>query len=369
MPLSRTGGSHRGMHSQASLEPGHPTGGDSVATHRRNGSSQAQLAAAVAINDGPSQRLRSHSAQSEIPDSLGGTNEAKFEARDNKTHLMVEIPRVTRQPQQPKDRITSLQDELKAARAQNSLHIDDVHSQHGEIVHLKHQVRQAYESATEMEGDLRNTIRSLTNTIHERDREVSKLIRDARLDRHNATVSDNTHGNTIHRLQQQVASLTEQLQMTTEEKDRAINNLEDCKERIFKMQPLQAMTDDQISNAYRSLCESIDTWVATGFADVTGGLNTMMAIMCSKDAAYDMTRYIQPVQVELAQQFPLVDNVLLGKLFFAQVYHKLLNPRRMSPGISKSLESDLHALVDGLKRVQPAKGEPANGKKFSSDMK
>jgi hypothetical protein len=51
-------------------------------------------------------------------------------------------------------------------------------------------------------------------------------------------------------------------------------DLEDCKERIFQLQPQNQVSDGQIGRQYRDLCEAIADWVDSEFAEFEGYLQT-----------------------------------------------------------------------------------------------
>jgi hypothetical protein len=161
----------------------------------------------------------------------------------------------------------------------------------------------------------------------------------------------------ISKLRESVNTSTQQLQALKQENTQLAKNLEDCKERVFLMLPHQAMTDDQIGEAYQSLCEAVQTWVVDTFGDIDGTMFTIQAAMNTLGEHNLVSEYIAGKEMQLTLDFPQVDNTLLACFIFRHLYWRYLEPTLVFPGIDAEIEKVLNTLVEGLKSANSPKGK------------
>ena len=149
----------------------------------------------------------------------------------------------------------------------------------------------------------------------------------------------------------------EELRVANEDLTR---NLEKCKDQIFSSQPMQSMADTQLRDAYTDLCSGIDYWVENNFGDEED------LIVKLRTADYTGNMPMQPNVVKLYlldEDLPALTEsaalqaILLQALISRRLFDRLFAPRRIFPGLHLDTEYWMDAIVNGMTRLRPAKGE------------
>jgi hypothetical protein len=340
---------------------------NSVAAHRRTASEQGSTAA---ISEASSRNLysKSNTMGSAQMDDNTNDNSGTSITSEKQRFSVEEAQDILDDSKETWAKMKKLQSQLKAAQREGERHSDLSHTRQARIDQLEAKLEQEQQRTFDTDTELNRMVTDLKRSLKQREQNILRLNNDLHVAQHNAIVAHNSRLQTVAALRQEVAIRETQLAEALRENERVKQTVEDCKARIFKMQPFQAITDDQISKAYCSLCESIENWVATTFGEVDNALITMIATMESQYPNYDVKDHVDMTALKTAQGYPLTDNIVLTSVFLEPIYRKLLDPRLVFPGLSKTEEDLLRAVLEGLKQMQPAKGKPRIDLEGQSDV-
>ena len=132
-------------------------------------------------------------------------------------------------------------------------------------------------------------------------------------------------------------------------------NLEDCKEKIFNLQPFDHKSDNQICAAYRSLCESIADWVNDNFSDVEN-IEATIAMVMTNALPDDLHKFF--ARTETAGSFisTVAETAIVQSIVFSHLYWQILDPSMCRPGVPSDLADFLNDLENGMRGLQPRRG-------------
>ncbi|KIV84784.1 hypothetical protein PV11_00542 [Exophiala sideris] len=134
-------------------------------------------------------------------------------------------------------------------------------------------------------------------------------------------------------------------------------DLEDCKERIFAMQPVQGMSDTQLLDAYNGLCRNIEEWVETCFDEVDNAL-IRMADAQKRDKKDSLVWLFFPrIELQAIAENNSMDKPMLMSFIFRVLYDHILMMDIPVPGLPRDCEVILNSLTDCIGKVHPAKGK------------
>lgn len=137
--------------------------------------------------------------------------------------------------------------------------------------------------------------------------------------------------------------------------------LDDCKERIFKMQPLEHMTDSDIAEHYRTLCESISDWTDSQFGDYDNPLSTLDACLGSEIPARLIQEYlIQCNLMGVVQKYPMAACAMITHLILRHVHQSVLRVDLCFPSLDSKCEEFILFIANAMKRNEPRRGLKAS---------
>ncbi len=133
--------------------------------------------------------------------------------------------------------------------------------------------------------------------------------------------------------------------------------LDDCKERIFKMQPLEHMTDTDIAEQYRSLCESVADWTDTRFGDFDHPFSRLHTCMGREVPAKLIHDYlIQGKKMELAQKYPSAGCTMITFLICRHLYQTILRETLCYPSLDPQCEEFVSFIANAMRQNEPRRG-------------
>ena len=191
-----------------------------------------------------------------------------------------------------------------------------------------------------------NQLHSAQTQLQTKDSEIADLNRKV----HNLQVS-------VNHLQMTKQNAHSSLDAAGEEIRLLKDNLEESKEQIFRMQPVQCSTDAQIAQKYQNLCDSIETWVATTFGDRDDCLTTLWNGREAGIGSRLITTHLKQREVELAANCAIIDNNMLANLILRYIGDSILAPHQIYPGASDDTQATLNDILEGLRKLDPPRGK------------
>ena len=158
--------------------------------------------------------------------------------------------------------------------------------------------------------------------------------------------------------QQEKTRLFAELRVAETETAQLRKDLEDCKERIFRLQPQTQMSDAQIGRQYHDLCETIADWVDSDFADFEGYLQTLS--WCS--LPMDIAKFLSNVafadgEWAVVKNHPSAELSITRYIIHAFLHEFVLAAGRWFVGIDETAETLLSSIEDGMRKLLPKRGE------------
>ena len=133
--------------------------------------------------------------------------------------------------------------------------------------------------------------------------------------------------------------------------------LDDCKERIFKMQPLEYLTDSEIAEQYRTLCESISDWTDGQFGDYDNPLSMLDACFGTETPAKLVHAYlIRNHLMEVAKKCPTAACPIITYLIQRHVYQTILREDLCFPGLHPKCEDFVSFMANAMRKNEPCRG-------------
>ncbi len=137
--------------------------------------------------------------------------------------------------------------------------------------------------------------------------------------------------------------------------------LDDCKERIFKMQPLEHLTDSEVAEQYRTLCESISDWTDSQFGDYDIPLSMLEACFGTGTPARLVHAYLVPDRLmEVAKKYPNAACPIITYLIHRHVDQSILREDLCFPGLDPTCEEFVSFMANAMKNNKPSRGIAAS---------
>ena len=166
---------------------------------------------------------------------------------------------------------------------------------------------------------------------------------------------DQLHEKHIARLRQIMGNRTRQVERLQGENVELAKNLENCKDRIFNMQPVEGMADTQLRDNYTQVCNGVEYWVENHFSEVDS-LILRISVAEDTEPTNIAKVHLMPEDAEVVQQNPDIELAMLQSLISRHLFSNLLAPQRIFPGLDENAEFWLSEIFEGMRLLKPAKG-------------
>ncbi|KIW81061.1 hypothetical protein Z517_04084 [Fonsecaea pedrosoi CBS 271.37] len=159
-----------------------------------------------------------------------------------------------------------------------------------------------------------------------------------------------------------ILTLKRQLQQSRDHGESLLRNLEICKDRIFRMLPVEGMADTQLQQQYITLCKGIESCCDVHFGDAEGFI---AALSCDDGSSGRIIGtqlgmdYLSESDLVLAEQNPNIEIPMMQRQIFNYLHETLLGAERIFPGLDPDTETCLGRIIDGLSALKPAKDKEA----------
>lgn len=133
--------------------------------------------------------------------------------------------------------------------------------------------------------------------------------------------------------------------------------LDDCKEKIFKMQPLEHLTDCEIAGQYRSLCESISDWTDSQFGDNDNALSGLDICLKNDSPASSLQEYlIQGHLMNVVKQTPNATCAVIIHLIQFELHQAVLRQDLCFPSLDLKFEKFVSLVANAMRTNEPCRG-------------
>lgn len=218
--------------------------------------------------------------------------------------------------------------------------------------HAQHQ--QAYIAEIEAKLDRRD------GRIIRRDDTILRLEQDSNLHQHNDKVNQMNHRAALEEKNQIISALKGKFDAATAENGVLLANLDDCKERIFRLQPFEAKSDTDIASLYEGLCETVTALVAELFDrgdDVGAIANGTAAVTAKFVLEHGQSSGYGDKMAAILKVKPLADEVMLSSVIVRYLSREILSGGGLCLGLDRDTEEFVYGIMNGLCQLEPSKGE------------
>ncbi|KAI1618642.1 hypothetical protein EDD37DRAFT_677723 [Exophiala viscosa] len=221
-----------------------------------------------------------------------------------------------------------------------------------ELIHRNSLLEQEFDDVVNI---LRSDKKRLSEVIKGRDNKIQGLeyvIADLQRER-----QQYMHESNVDRLaiKQQLRMRTQQLDGSRSEIKLLKTSLEECKDRIFSMQPVQGMSDTQLQTSYTDLCNSIEYWVEEQFDEVEDVIRKVITAGRPVSGPHVVWDHISKATFHVVKLNPELNNALLVALMSRYLYSQFLSADRVYPGLPDNTEAYLRDINIGINNISPAK--------------
>ena len=223
-----------------------------------------------------------------------------------------------------------------------------------ELTHQNSLLKRELEDAVNV---LRNDKSMLSEENKSKDKKIQRLENDiANLQRERQHLMHESNAEWAN-IKQQLRMRNQQLGDARSENKLLKASLEECKDRIFSMQPAQGLSDIQLQNAYTDLCNSIEYWVEEQFDEVENVIRSIVHAGTRGDDPHVVWDHITQPDYDAVKLEPELNNALLVALLSQHLYSQFLAPERVYPGLPDTTESCLRDIIHGITNLHPSKGK------------
>lgn len=215
---------------------------------------------------------------------------------------------------------------------------------------LKDELSDVIKSNTKEMQKMKNYIQSLQMEISEMEETIKK--QDVRIDKLRRTIRESKaafdeqlqHEEACHRATTQIAYELEK-------------NLEDCKERIFRSQPYQGLTDSELLKMYKNLSDSIEQWVHRSVSDDEKGILRLCDVPTWSEGPIALWEAFRMDEVDEIHRNPAIGIVMMSSLIMRFIWSGILCDDFSRLGLDQSTNVVLGGIVAALPKLEPAKGK------------
>jgi hypothetical protein len=134
--------------------------------------------------------------------------------------------------------------------------------------------------------------------------------------------------------------------------------LEDCKHRIFEMQPIEHMTDAQIAEQYVALCEAISDWTDQQFGEVDNPLEATEEVAQQGTARRLIEKcLVRTGGLDIARTHPSSGCIILTSFIHMFLHRAILHEKIFWPGLSPAWQDFAFFMEGGMRTLQPTRGD------------
>lgn len=153
--------------------------------------------------------------------------------------------------------------------------------------------------------------------------------------------------------------LQRELQTVTTEKTDLQGKLKDCKDKIFRLQPTEQVTELDIGALYTSVCTAVESWVEQQFGDIED-LHSIVSCLepsAGSDAVHGIARYFrQTGLLNMSEKCPDASFHVMVSVVMVALCDKILQNKGWVLGMDDDDEKLLDDIFDGMSHLEPLRG-------------
>jgi hypothetical protein len=133
-------------------------------------------------------------------------------------------------------------------------------------------------------------------------------------------------------------------------------SLDDCKKRIFALQPFEGPADGELSTLFKGLLSSIEDWLDMNFGDVQNAIPRLRVSVDERSSALSPRHCFEDDELVAIQRFPNISHSMLGSFILRSLARYVFGDSILIPGLNGDRQCFLVDLTEAMHRLQPATG-------------
>lgn len=157
-------------------------------------------------------------------------------------------------------------------------------------------------------------------------------------------------------------ALSDELRRSHQQSRTLEQKLEECKDKLFKVQPAKSITEVDISGQYLRLCRAIEDWAEQQFGDIQSLSKDILALDIQPKTAVDSvidTYLFQTGVMQLLDLRPGASLHIIIYLIMANVRDGLFRNGQWTLGMDVADQGLLNDIVGGMEKLMPLRGTRA----------
>lgn len=235
-----------------------------------------------------------------------------------------------------------------------------------ELEHVQAKLKKEVALTRQLRGSIaqmEDKLKSSKATIGQQNGDIMHLREQIHLTSHNQNVEIQNQRVALEEKEQSISSLQEKVNRATAENRTLKVDLEDCKERIFVMQPFEGKSDTEIAALYESLCEIVTSLVTKVFdrMDDIGVTARGKAAVAARSVLQSgrPSEYGDKLSA-LTEANPSADEVMLSSVILRFLVREILFGSGFCFGVDQDSQGFVNRIMDTLSQLEPAKGKQSN---------
>lgn len=132
-------------------------------------------------------------------------------------------------------------------------------------------------------------------------------------------------------------------------------NLEECKSRVFRYQPFQGPTDEEVSQMHEGLCRNIEDLVHTSFSGDESAIFKLESVQGGALQLFQIDDVFQEQEIGAMHSSGAIAQAMLPSLLWRGLFFTILQPKQVCCGLPAEVEKYLREMILATNRLWPAK--------------
>jgi hypothetical protein len=131
------------------------------------------------------------------------------------------------------------------------------------------------------------------------------------------------------------------------------DDLEECKNKVLQLQPLQATPDSEISTQYSRLCTELGNWSDRQFYYAEGVFANITTINWRKEFSSLLETYLSGEHLALIELYPKAEGTMVRYMMHRQLHESIIVDSTYHDCIPTKLNGGLELISTGMKKLEP----------------
>ena len=169
----------------------------------------------------------------------------------------------------------------------------------------------------------------------------------------------------LHQQDAEIQQLEAAHENMKKEKETLGEDLEECKEQIFRMQPIDVATDADIGTQYKTFCRTVETWAERQFGRAEGVLENIQQLLAPQWYMSAFLReYLGNGELAIIEDNPTAQVALARYLVHRHLFERILGQSDFHECLDVGSNELLDLILSGIRELTPKRGRQPRAPKI-----